>query len=360
MPTPQDPHISPVPDTRPAPVQRAAARTWWAGALLCALLALTGCAGASGDNASDGPNAGERVTIVAFSAPREVLEELMPMFNATPEGAGVRFGQSYGSSGEQSRSVIGGLPADVVLLSLEPDMANLVDAGKVSEDWNRDAYGGMVSSSVVVLAVRAGNPKSITGWDDLLRDDVEVVTPNPFTSGGARWNLMAALGAWKRSGDSERVALDKLEQLLRNTPVQSASARESLQIFAAGKGDVMIAYENEVLLARRNGQRIDFVVPSSTILIENPWAVTADSESPEAARDFHRFALTPPAQRAFARHGFRPVVTGVRTVVKFEQPEDLFTIEDVGGWPAVMKRYFDREDGEVARINRGLGAVGDG
>src|SRR5215218_528209 len=206
---------------------------------------LSGCGGGSGGEGSGS------LTLVAYSTPREAYEELIPAFEETEDGQGVTFETSYGGSGEQSRAVEGGLPADVVALSLEPDVTRLVEAGLVENNWNEDEYRGMVTNSVVVLAVRNGNPKGIRSWDDLTREDVEVITPNPFTSGGARWNVMAAYGAQLEQGKSEDEALDYLKKLLQNTPVQDKSAREALATFAGGKGDVLISYENEAITAQK-------------------------------------------------------------------------------------------------------------
>lgn len=312
------------------------------------------------DTGSKGPNDGAKVTLVGFSAPREAHEEIIAAFQKTDEGAGVEFEQSYGASGDQSRAVEGGLAADVVHLSLEPDVTRLVDAGKVASDWNADEYHGNVADSVVVFAVRKDNPKKIKDWDDLLDKDVEVVTPNPFTSGGARWNLMAAYGAWTRGGDTPEEALDKLKRLLGNTPVQSKSAREALQVFAGGKGDVMLAYENEVIAAQQKGEDLEYVVPDSTILIETPAAVVAGGTGTKAGKAYLHFLLSDDAQKIFGEHGYRPVVEDVAKDFDFETPGDLFTIEDVGGWEQVMTDFFDRENGKVAKIEQDLGVATDG
>jgi sulfate/thiosulfate-binding protein len=337
------------------------------GVAATALLVATGCGG-SDDNTSaakattKAPNAGSTISLVAYTTPREVYEELIPAFNETKEGEGVTFEQSYGASGEQSRAVEGGLKADVVALSLAPDVKRLVEADLVDADWSTTDTKGNVATSVVALVVRKGNPKGIKGFDDLLEDDVEVVTPNPFTSGGARWNLIAAYGAWTRAGDSHEEALDKLEQLLRNTPVQSKGAREALQVFAQGKGDVLISYENEAITAQQKGEDVEYIIPESTILIENPIAVTTSSENAEAAQAFVDFLLTPEAQTVFAEKGYRPVIDGIEGDFDWnaDEPAALFTIEDVGGWDKVMDDFFDREKGSVAEINKQLGVPTDG
>ncbi|MBA2460211.1 MAG: sulfate ABC transporter substrate-binding protein [Actinobacteria bacterium] len=234
-----------------------------------------------------------RLTLVAYSTPREAYGEIIPGFQKTDPGRDVSFSQSYGSSGEQSRAVQAGLKADIVALSLAPDVNALVEAGLVDPKWNRQSYRGMVHRSVVVFVVRDGNPKNIKGWNDLLRPGISVITPNPFTSGGARWNVMAAYGAWRRAGKTDRQAQDNLLKLFRNVSVQDKSARESLQTFASGKGDVLLAYENEAFFARSRGQNLQFRIPRSTILIENPIAVLKGSPNKATAEAFLRYLRFP-------------------------------------------------------------------
>jgi sulfate/thiosulfate transport system substrate-binding protein len=274
----------------------------------------------------------------------------------TGDRGGVSFDQSYAASGEQSRAVESGLPADVVAFSLEPDITRLVEADLVSPDWAKDEHKGMVSNSVVVLAVRKGNPKGIKGWDDLVRDDVEVITPNPFTSGGARWNVMAGYGAQLREGRSNDEAVEYLRKLFHNVPVQDKSARESLQTFAGGKGDVLIAYENEAITAQQKGEELDYVIPDQTILIENPIAVVSKSKHPDEAQAFVDFTRTEPAQKVFAQKGYRSILPELVDAKRYPKPKTLFTIADLGGWDKVMKTFFDRDDGIMADIERDLGA----
>src|SRR6266540_2065167 len=211
------------------------------GAALLAAMALL----AAGCGGSGGSGGGDKLTLVAYSTPREAYEQLIPAFQKTDAGKGISFSQSYGSSGDQSRAIQNGLAGDVVALSLEPDMTKLVDAGLVDKGWNAGDHKGMVTDSVVVLVVRKGNPKNIRTWDDLVKPGIEVIEPNPFTSGGAKWNVMAAYGAQLAQGKTEPQALDYLAKLFKNVPVQDKSAREALQTFIGGKGDVMLAYENE-------------------------------------------------------------------------------------------------------------------
>jgi sulfate/thiosulfate-binding protein len=327
---------------------------------LVALLAtvVAGCGGTSEDSdasAASGGGGGGKLTLVAYSTPEEAYKELIPAFNGTPEGEGVGFDQSYASSGEQSRAVEGGLPADVVEFSLEPDITRLVDAGLVDEDWNQNAHDGMVSNSVVVFIVRKGNPKDIRTWDDLVQGDVEVLEPNPFTSGGAKWNLMAAYGAQLEQGKSPEQAREYLARLFEHVPVLDKSARESLQTFSSGKGDVLLGYENEAILAQQQGEELDYVVPDETILIENPIAVVNESEYPDLAKSFIDFLYTDEAQEIFAEKGYRPVVEGVAAADDFPTPPKLFDIDKLGGWDPVNDEFFDPESGTIAEIFKSQG-----
>jgi sulfate/thiosulfate transport system substrate-binding protein len=307
----------------------------------CLAVLLVGCGGVSEASAD-----GKKLTLVAYSTPREVYAQLTKSFAKTPAGKGVSFDESYGSSGEQSRAVDSGLPADVVAFSLAPDVDRLVEAGLVADRWADDVHHGMVTNSVVVFAVRKGNPKGIETWDDLVRDGIEVITPNPFTSGGARWNVMAAYGA-KGEGF--------LRELFRHVSVQDKSARESLQTFTGGKGDVLLAYENEAILAQEKGEELDYVVPDDTILIENPVAVTKDA--PTAAGKFLAYIRSDEAQRVFGKAGYRPVNEALADEFQYPQPRKLFTIDKFGGWEKVQKQFFDREDGIMAGIQREVGAA---
>ena len=315
---------------------------------------VAGCGGTS-ENSAEAGSDGAKLTLVAYSTPREVYAQLTKDFAKTEAGKGVGFDESYGSSGEQSRAVESGLPADVVAFSLAPDITRLVEAGIVAGDWDKDAHQGMVTSSVVVFVVRKNNPKRLETWDSLLKDGVEVIEPNPFTSGGARWNVMAAYGAQLKQGKTHEEAVEYLRELFKHVSVQDKSARESLQTFTGGKGDVLLAYENEAILAKNKGEDIDYVVPQQTILIENPVAVTKDAP-PEAAA-FLEYIRSPEAQRVFGKAGYRPVDESLADEFQFPMPVDLFTIADVGGWDEVQKRFFDREDGIMAGIQREVGAA---
>jgi sulfate transport system substrate-binding protein len=321
-----------------------------------AALAIAGCGGTSDDSAgASGGGGSTKLTLVAYSTPEEAFKELIPAFAKTPEGKGVGFNTSYASSGEQSRAVEGGLKADVVEFSLEPDMTRLVDAGLVDENWNQNQYDGFVTNSVVVLMVRKGNPKNIQNWDDLIKDDTEVLVPNPFTSGGAKWDIMAAYGAQLEDGKSEDEAKAYLTELFDHVPVLDKSARESLQTFSSGKGDVLVGYENEAILAQQQGEDVDYIVPDQTILIQNPVAVDNETEEPEKAKAFVDFLYTPEAQGIFASKGYRPVVEGTKTTEDFPTPAKLFEITKFGGWGEVNDTFFDPEKGVIAEIFKGQG-----
>jgi sulfate transport system substrate-binding protein len=319
---------------------------------------VAGCGG--GDTASGetgGGGGGSSLTLVGYTTPREVYEEVIPAFQATPAGEGVDVEQSYGPSGDQSRAVEAGLDADVLALSLAPDVDRLVEPGIVAADWASGPTRGFVSNSVVVFAVREGNPKNIRTWDDLVRDDIEVITPNPFTSGGAQWNVGAAYGAQLERGRSEREALEYLRRLFENVPVQPKGARESLQVFTAGKGDVLLAYENEAITAQQAGEEVDYVIPDETILIQNPIAATATSGDPTAATAFVDYALSAPAQEVFAAKGYRSVLPEVAkaNASSYPDPPALFTIEALGGWESFRDEFFDPDQGVMADIFAGRG-----
>lgn len=335
-----------------------------AAALLALLLgiAVAGCGGgsdsATGAGGGSGGSGGE-VNVVAYSTPQQAFEEgVIPAFQETPAGEGSSFSTSFGASGDQRRAVEAGQPADFVDFSLEPDMTSLVEAGLVPEDWNRNAHRGMITHSVVVLAVRPGNPKGIEGWDDIVGGEVEIITPNPATSGGAKWNIMAAYGAQLAAGRTPKQALGFVAELIDNTSVLDDSARDSLQTFASGKGDVLIGYENEAIQAQESGVELEYVIPESTLRIENPAAVTSEASSPETAKAFLDFIWTEEGQQIFADYGYRPVDEEVLSANsdKFPEVPGLFTIEELGGWSKVDDEFFDDKSGKVTAILRQEGA----
>ena len=296
---------------------------------------------------------GGSVALVAYSTPNVAYGQIIPAFQKTAAGKDVSFTQSYGASGDQAQAVLNGLHADVVAFSLEPDMTRLVKARLVAKSWKANATKGIVTRSVVVFVLRNGNPKHIRDWGDLVKPGVQVVTPNPFTSGGARWNVMAAYGALRREGKTDKQAIAYLNKLFHHVVSQDKSAREALQTFLSGRGDVMLAYENEAILAQQKHQPVYYLIPKATIRIENPVAVTTNA-SP-AARAFVAFLHSAKGQTIFGQNGYRPVMRSV--VKKFNYPVRpwLFTIQKFGGWAKVEKRFFDPKSGVMAKIEAGLG-----
>jgi sulfate/thiosulfate transport system substrate-binding protein len=327
-------------------------------ALLPVLVA--GCGNDSRGGAASGGGSGSKVSLVAYSTPQEAYASLIPAFQKTPDGKGTQFGQSYGPSGDQARAVIAGLNADYVAFSLAPDMDKLVDEGLVAKDWDQNSTKGFVTNSVVSLVVRKGNPKHIKTWDDLLKPGVQVITPNVFTSGAAKWNVMGAYGAAVKSGKSPAEARDYLKKLYGHVPVQPKSGREALQTFVGGKGDVLISYENEALTAQRKGEKVDFVTPDRTLLIQNPAAVVTKGKNAKKAAAFLKFVKTPEAQKIFASKGYRPVVKSLVDPKQFPTPKGLFTIDDLGGWKKVNDEFFDPDNSVVADIEKKLGVSTDG
>src|SRR5213083_1274624 len=271
-------------------------------ALILALASPALAAGAARDT---------KLSLVAYSTPREAYGQLIPAFQKTTAGNGVSFSQSYGASGEQSRAVASGLDADIVAFSLEPDITSLVQKHLVSPSWNKNPYHGMVTRSVVVFVVRDGNPKKLKTWNDLLKPGVQVITPNPFTSGGARWNVMAAYGGALRAGRTAKQAETYLAQMWKHVVAQPASAREATQVFASGKGDVLLTYENEAIYANKKGVHTEYVLPKQTILIENPVALTKSGLKHPEAKAFLKFLWSSKAQKLFGDTGYRPVVKSV-------------------------------------------------
>jgi sulfate/thiosulfate transport system substrate-binding protein len=332
------------------------ARLGIAAVAVASILGVAACGGSDSEGSSDG---GGSIDLVAYSTPQQAFEEgIIPAFQDTGKGSGTEFSTSFASSGEQRRAVEEGQPADFLDLSLEPDMSALVEAGKVAEDWDQNQYKGKITDSVVAFSVRPGNPEGIEDWDDLVSGDVEIITPNPATSGGAKWNIMAAYGAQIAQGASEQEGLDFVAQILESTSVLDDSARDSVQTFASGKGDVLIGYENEAIQAQDEGVELEYVIPHDTILIENPAAVTTEAQDPEAAQALLDFIWTDEGQQIFADYGYRPVVESVlkENADKFPDVPGLFTIEEFGGWDKVDTEFFDDASGSVTEILRQQGA----
>jgi sulfate/thiosulfate-binding protein len=339
-----------------------------AGLMLAA--ALAGCGGSAdtatsneaattaGGSSTSGGGSSTQLALVAYSTPKSAYDALIKAYEATSGGQKVSFTESFGASGAQSRAVATGLPADVVAFSTTPDITRLVKAGIVSKDWSSGPTKGIVTDSVVVLVVRKGNPKHITGWDDLIKPGVDVITPNPSTSGSARWNIMAAYGAELKEGKTRAQALAYVKTLLtKNVSVQDSSGSAAMATFASGKGDVLISYESEAIAAKKKGIAVDYLIPSQTILIETPIAVTSDSSHSPAAQAFVSWLLSPAAQTIWAKHGYRSVLPAVQSAVarKYPKPPQLFTIDSVGGWKSVAKKFFAPSTGLVTKIEAAAG-----
>jgi sulfate transport system substrate-binding protein len=285
--------------------------------------------------------------------PKVAFDKVIPLFQRTAAGKGVTFSQSYGASGDQSRKVAAGLPTDVVSFSLQPDVTKLVDAGLVAKDWNTGAHKGFPFGSVVTIVVRKGNPRHIRSWDDLLEPGVEVVTPNPFSSGSAKWNLLAPYAEKSRGGKDPQAGLAYLEKLVvGHIEVQPKSGREASETFLQGTGDALLTYEDEALFFERAGERIEHVTPATTFKIENPVAVTKNAKSPKQAQAFVDFLYSPAGQKGLAQAGFRPVDATVaqQFAADFPPPDRLYTIAELGGWSKVNDELFDPDRGTVAKI----------
>lgn len=330
------------------------------------VLALSGCSTAGGGDS------GEKISVNAFSVMEAANEPVFEEFGDTGPGDGVTFSTSYGASGDQSRAVVSGADADVVHYSLETDVTRLVGEGLVAEDWKDNATNGIATSSVVVFVVRKGNPDDIATWDDIVEPGVEIITPNPGSSGSARWNILAAWSHIAGNGGTEDEAKAYVTELLENTIALPGSGREATTAFTDGSGDVLLSYENEAILAKQSGADIDYVVPPDTLLIENPAAVTTDAS--DAAKDFLEFMTGPEAQADYAQFGFRPVVEGVDVgevegandpAEPFPAPQMLFTIDgDFNGWAEAADKYFgDGEDGNplgiITELQQTTGQVGE-
>jgi sulfate/thiosulfate transport system substrate-binding protein len=297
--------------------------------------------------------------LVAYSTPKTVLGKIIQAWQQTPDGNGVSFNQSYGASTDQARAVANGLEADLVFLSTGDDVNLLVDAGLVDAKWNRQSYDGIGADTVVVFAVRNGNPKHIKGWDDLVKPGVQVLTPNPFSSGSAKWNILAAYGAQRRLGKTDRQATAYVEKLFRHVVSQDTSGRNATNTFLSGKGDALLTYESEALASRAAGQDVQYVIPRQSMLIELPIAVLKDSANKDAANRFSRFVKTAPAQELFAQNGFRPVLKSVldRYRSKYPSRPGIFRIDDriIGGWRNAEKVWFEPSKGRMVAIEKAVG-----
>jgi sulfate/thiosulfate transport system substrate-binding protein len=329
-----------------------------------AAIAIAGCGGSSdttttsssGGSTTSAASGGTQLQLVAYSTPKKAYDALTAAYGQTAQGKGVTFSESFGASGTQSRAVDSGQPADVVAFSTTPDVTRLVKDGIVSSSWDSNSAGGFPSDSVVVFVVRKGNPKNITGWDDLVKPGVDVITPNPSTSGSARWNILAGYGAELKEGKSPAEALAYVKTLLtKNVSVQPSSASSALQTFTSGKGDVLLDYESDALAAEKAGDNIQIVYPKQTILIQTPVAATVKAKP--QAQAFVEWLYSPAAQKIWAEQGYRPVLPSVakQYASTFPTPAQLFNIGFLGGWTKVKTEFFDPTSGSITKIEQAAG-----
>ncbi|MGY4649964.1 sulfate ABC transporter substrate-binding protein [Mycobacterium sp. URHB0021] len=331
-------------------------KSWRTAAALTATAALlAACGGGASDVAGGGdqPAAATTLTLVAYAVPEPGWSKIIPAFAATPEGKGVGVTTSYGASGDQSRAVVDGKPADIVNFSVEPDVSRLVKADKVAKDWNADATKGVPFGSVVSLVVRKGNPKSIKDWDDLLQPGLEVVSPSPLSSGSAKWNLLAPYAAKSNGGKDQQAGLDFVNKLVtEHIKTRPGSGREATDVFLQGTGDVLISYENEAINVERQGKPVEHINPPQTFKIENPVAVVTSSTRLDQATALKNFLYTKEGQKIWAQAGFRPVDPSIAQdfATDFPTPTKLWTIDDLGGWNSVDPALFDKDNGSITKI----------
>ena len=320
------------------------------------LAVVLGCAGAA-----QARQAGTTLNLVAFSTPKPVVQKLIARFQHNPAGQGVSFSQSYGPSGSQARAIAAGQPADLAFLSNGLDVDTLVTAGLVDKNWTSTPYDGIAADSVVAFVVRPGNPKHIRTWNDLVKPGVQVVTPNPFSSGGAKWNVLAAYGAARKAGMTDHKALQFVTKLFKNVVAQDSSASNSANTFFSGKGDVLITYESEAYSAFAAGKQGKLIVPKPTMLIQLP--MVALKNAPSAAKAFVSYAHAPKQQAIFAANGYRPVVNSVlkrpdlASWAKKYNTGATFNIRDrlFGGWLKANRVWFDPNSGRMVGIERVVG-----
>jgi sulfate/thiosulfate-binding protein len=301
---------------------------------------------------------GSSLSLVGYSTPKTAMAKIISAWQQTPAGKDVSFTTSYGPSGDQARAVAAGLGADVVFLSTGLDVDSLVDAGLVDKNWQRQSYGGSEAYSVVVFAFRGGNPKHIRTWDDLVKPGVQIVTPNPFSSGSAKWNVLAAYAAARQEGKTDKQARAFVQKLFKNVVSQDSSGRNATNTFLAGKGDVLLTYESEAIAAQQAGQSLGYLVPNHTMLIELPIAPVKTSSNLALATQFIAYTKTAPAQTLLAQYGYRPLLKSVAKKFRSKFPiRALVRIDDpmFGGWRTVEKRWFDPQSGLMVGIEKADG-----
>ncbi|MBW4684506.1 MAG: sulfate ABC transporter substrate-binding protein [Komarekiella atlantica HA4396-MV6] len=325
-------------------------------------VALAACSGENASNSTTEAPAASPVaankqnvelTLVSFAVTKAAHEAIIPKFVEQwkkEHNQTVSFKQSYGGSGSQTRAVIDGLEADIVHLALAGDTQKIEKAGLIQPGWEKEVpNNGIVSKSVAALITRPGNPKGIKTWEDLVKGDVKVITADPKTSGIARWNFLALWNSVIKTGGDEAKATEYVTKVYSNVPILTKDAREATDTFAKqGQGDVLINYENEVLLAQQKGEKVDYVVPEVNISIDNPIAVVDKNVDKhgnrEVAEGFVKFLYTPEAQQEFIKLGFRPVNEEIAQTKaatdKFPKVKTLGTVQDFGGWEAIDQKFF--------------------
>lgn len=333
-------------------------------------LSIAACGGntssPSGGTSGSSSSKDIELTLVAYAVPKAAHDAVIPKFveqwKKDHGGQKITFKQSYGGSGTQTRAVIDGLEADVVHLAVGADMNKLVKAGLIKEDWTtRTPNNGIVGETVAAIITREGNPKGIKTFADLGRDGIKWVTANPKTSGGARWNYYALWNYAKKTGGDDAKANEFVTKAFKNVVVLAKDGRESTDAFAKqGQGDALVNYENEVILAKQKGEKLDFVVPEINISIDTPVAVVDKNVekhgNKEAAEAFVKFLFTPEAQREFAKVGFRPlgdVAKEPEIAKQFPPVKQLAKISEYGGWKDAQKVF--EEGGAFDKIEAAIG-----
>jgi len=319
---------------------------------------------ASGNgNADCTPAESPIVTVTAYSNVYDVYGKLISTFQSdwkeSHNDQQVQFSTSFGGSTTQAQNVVAGFPADVAALSLYPDIQLIEDAGLITHDPKQDAEGGIVATSAVVFDVRPGNPLSIDNWDDLAKPGVEILTPDPASSGGARWNIVAAYGAAMRgevpgyAANDPAAAQQLLTDIFSNVTVMDKSANDSIKNFQAGNGDVALTYEYAVLAAQKSGLEDEMVIPPSTIAIQTPVSVVdANAEThcvQDVASAFVEFLHSDEAKELFLTVGYERSVDLKAAQAgddgAYEPIDDLFTTDDLGGWDELQNDTVFGPDG---------------